>query len=143
MVACIFCFYGAYPNFHFSPSPTCQSWCRHWSTQISTSSVLSAHLVAILVDLEKSYEDTLRCGILYTHHSWCITCCLPLFLKEFFSSRSFKIILGKTYSEGHYLKWCPTVINFEYKSFCNCSQQHLFCGLRNILCGQFCNILFL
>ena len=71
------------------------------SARISSSFVLREHLVAVFFDLEKAYDTTWRYDILRTLHSWGFRGCLPLFLQEFLSNRSFRVRLGTTCSE-----WC-------------------------------------
>ena len=59
-------------------------------------------MVAVFFDLDKAYDTPWRYGILRTLHSWGFKGCLPLFLQEFISNRSFSVCLGKTYSERCY-----------------------------------------
>ena len=61
-------------------------------------------MVAVFFDLEKAYDTTWRYGILRTLHSWGFRGCLPLFLQEFLSNRTFRVCLGTTYSERCYFE---------------------------------------
>ena len=69
------------------------------STRISNSFPLWEHLVAAFFNLKKAYDTTWTYRILRTLHSCGFRSSLPLFIEQFLSNRSFRVKLGKTYSE--------------------------------------------
>ncbi|GBM12996.1 putative RNA-directed DNA polymerase from transposon X-element [Araneus ventricosus] len=70
----------------------------HLETQIRNAFVRRNHLVSIFFDVEKAYDRTWRHGILQKLHNLGFKGNLPLFIKRFLSSRTFRVRLGNFYS---------------------------------------------
>ncbi|GBM53583.1 RNA-directed DNA polymerase from mobile element jockey [Araneus ventricosus] len=71
----------------------------HLETQIRNAFVRRNHLVSIFFDVEKAYDRTWRHGILRKLYNLGFKGNLPLFIKRFLSSRTFRVRLGNFYSD--------------------------------------------
>lgn len=62
------------------------------------------HTVAVFFDLQKAYDTTWRYGVLKSMYDWGIRGKLPLFVRSFLMERSFRVRVGDTLSQKHYLE---------------------------------------
>lgn len=58
------------------------------------------HVVSILFDLEKAFDTTWKHGILKDLHDLGLTGCLPIFIQNFLSDRTFQIRINSTFSDS-------------------------------------------
>ncbi|GBN18751.1 putative RNA-directed DNA polymerase from transposon BS [Araneus ventricosus] len=64
--------------------------------------VSKKHLVSILFDMEKAYDKTWRYGILKDLYGIGFKGNLPIFIQNFLKTRSFRVRIGNTLSDGFY-----------------------------------------
>ena len=57
------------------------------------------HLVAVFFDLEKAYDTTWKHGIMQDLHNMGLRGCLPIFIENFLSNRTFRVLYGTKCSE--------------------------------------------
>ncbi|GBN97857.1 putative RNA-directed DNA polymerase from transposon X-element [Araneus ventricosus] len=72
-------------------------------TQIRNAFVKRNHLVSVFFDIEKAYDRAWRYGILSTVFNFGFRGNLPIFLKNFLSSRTFRVRVGNFYS-NHFIQ---------------------------------------
>ena len=69
-------------------------------THVREAFIRNYHSIAIFFDMEKAYDTTWRYGILRDLHASGLRGHLPMFIKNFLHLRSFKVRVGKTYSDS-------------------------------------------
>ncbi|GBN30042.1 RNA-directed DNA polymerase from mobile element jockey [Araneus ventricosus] len=72
-------------------------------TQIRNAFVRRNHLVSKFFDIEKTYDRAWRYGILSTLFNFGFRGNLPIFLKNFLSYRTFRVLVGNFYS-NHFIQ---------------------------------------
>ena len=71
----------------------------HIETLIRETCIKKEHLVAVFFDLEKAYDTTWPYGILKDLKNFGLQGRLPIFIQNFLEDRSFRTLIGSTYSD--------------------------------------------
>ena len=71
----------------------------HIETLIRETCIKNEHLVAVFFDLEKAYDTTWPYGILKDLKNFGLQRRLPIFIQNFLEDRSFRTLIGSTYSD--------------------------------------------
>ena len=72
----------------------------HIETLIRETCIKKEHLVAVFFDLEKAYDTTWPYGILKDLKNFGLQGRLPIFIQNFLEDRSFRTLIGSTYSDS-------------------------------------------
>ena len=70
-------------------------------TYIREGFIKKQHVVAVFFDLEKAYDTTWKGGIMHDLHAVGLRGNLPLFIQQFLMNRTFKVLVGNTFSSSH------------------------------------------
>ena len=70
-------------------------------TFVRDAFIKNQHLVAVFFDLQKAYDTTWKTGILQDLHDMGLRGCLPKFIENFFTDRTFHILLGNILSKEY------------------------------------------